>query len=276
MAVAMAPAEYLCRYGDIKVPADTETGKSPARVNVHKYRNNGLTGTLGTTAAMGGGGPKDALVGKIMEALKVKHCPSTPTKIATVDNRDVMVSAKKVVGVYAGKGSPEDIGDILWLAVHFHLVDVQQTATAPKKHLRKDATWTLQHYCDNYIGLDCNGFVGNYVQNVMGKAGYSGDTEIPHYYHAGTVRTKLDDVQALDVMVWPDFGHITIIDSLGARDADGGLNCIVAESTAAFGGGTHAGAYAIRPHKDEKAKKFTANRRGGAGADTVVYIVGVK
>jgi hypothetical protein len=272
----MSPAEYVCRYGDINVPADPETGRSPGRVNVHKYRNNGLTGTLGTTAAMGNGGPKDALVGKIMEVLKLKHFPSHLTKVATVDNRDIMISATKLVGVYAGKGSPEDISDILWLARHYDLVDVQQTAAAPKKHLRRDATWTLQHYCDDYIGLDCNGFVGNYVHNVMGNAGYTGDTPIPHYYHVGTGRTKLDDIQALDVMIWPDFGHITIIDSLGMKNPDGSLNCIVAESTAAWGGGTHVGSYVIRTHKDEKSKKFVVNRHGGVGADTTVYIVGVK
>jgi hypothetical protein len=271
---SMLPAEYLCRYGDIKVPADPDTGKSPGRVNVHVYRNNGLTGTLGTTKAMADNGPKDAIVGKIMDALKVSQCPSNLTKVATVDNRDIMVSATKVVGVYAGKGSPEDISDILWLARHWDLVDVTQTAAAPKKNLRADATWTLQHYCDDYVGLDCNGFVGNYVGNILGKAGYTGDTDIPHYYDAGTARTKLGDVQAFDVMVWPDFGHITIIDSLGSKNADGSLNCIVAESTAAFGGGTHVGQYVIREHKDEKSKKFTINR--GAGADNDVYIVGVK
>lgn len=274
MGVAMLPAEYVCRYGDIKVAADSETGKSPGRVNIHVYRNNGLTGTLGTTKAMGDGGPKDAIVGKIKEALKVKHCPDTLTKVANVDNRDIMVSSHKVVAVYTGKGSPEDISDILWLARHWDLVDVTQTAGAPKKHLRADATWTLQHYCDDYVGLDCNGFVGNYVGNIMGKAGYTGNTPIPHYYDAGTVRTKIDDVQALDVMVWPDFGHITIIDSLCPKNADGSLNCVVAESTAAFGGGTHVGMYTIKPHKDEKSKKFTINR--GAGADNIVYIVGVK
>lgn len=276
MGVAMSPGEYVCRYSDINVPADTENGRAPMRVNVHKYRNNGLTGALGTTAAMANGGPKDALVGTLMHALKLKHFPSRPTKAATVDNRDITISATKVVGVYAGKGSPEDISDILWLARHYDLVDAQQPAAGPKKHFRADATWTPQKYCDAYIGLDCNGFVGNYVEHVMGKSGYTGDTPIPHYYSTGVVRTKLDDIQPLDLLIWTDFGHIAIIDSLQAKDANGGLNCIVAESTAAFDVGTHVGPYVIRAHKDEKAKKFTVNRHGGTGGDTVVYIVGVK
>lgn len=275
MAVAMSPALYACCYSDLNVPSDKDEGKAPGRVNIHKYRNNGLSSdAFGCTKAMGGGGPKDALLGKLMEVMKVKHLPSTLTKVMTVDNRDIMISSHKLVAVFTGKGSPEDISDVLWLARHFNLVDFQQPAGGPKKHVRNDATWTMQHYSDDYIGLDCNGFVGNYVQHVMGKSNYNGNTEIPSYFSRGTPRTKIDEVQALDVMVWPDFGHITIIDSLSAKNADGSMNCVVAESTGAFGGGTHVGTYVIKPHKDEKSKKFTINR--GAGNDNVVYIVGVK
>jgi hypothetical protein len=216
MAVAMLPAEYVCRYGDVKVPADTETGQTPARVNIHVYRNNGLTGTLGTTAAMAGGGPKDALVGKIKETLKVAHCPSKPTKIATVDNRDIMVSATKVVGVYAGKGSPEDISDILWLARHFQLVDVQQAAGAPKKKLTKDATLPLSTYCDNYVGLDCNGFVGNYIWygkkgKAWSKPGFNDlkgpDSIITNFFKGAPAVTRWEDIKSSNTYIFGLVDH---------------------------------------------------------------------
>ncbi|MFN7924037.1 MAG: hypothetical protein U0Q16_28300 [Bryobacteraceae bacterium] len=48
--------------------------------------------------------------------------------------------------VYNGKGAPDEIQDALWLASLCGLVD----------------DTSVDKYCDNYLGIDCGGFVANY------------------------------------------------------------------------------------------------------------------
>jgi hypothetical protein len=59
---------------------------------------------------------------------------------------------------FFGKGSPEAASITLQLAARFNLLE----------------GLGLQGYCDKYLGLDCNGFVGNYL--VHGRRG--GDWEL--------------------------------------------------------------------------------------------------
>lgn len=59
--------------------------------------------------------------------------------------------AENINDPFYGKGSPEEVQIVLQLAVRYGLF--------PKEK--------LQIYCDNgNIGLDCNGFVGNYLRHV--------------------------------------------------------------------------------------------------------------
>lgn len=73
---------------------------------------------------------------------------------------------------FFGKGSPEAASITLQLAARFNLLE----------------GLGLQGYCDKYLGLDCNGFVGNYL--VHGRRG--GDWELAEppnakdYYLANT------------------------------------------------------------------------------------------
>lgn len=54
--------------------------------------------------------------------------------------------------VFAGKGSPEACQAVLQLASHWGI-----------------ATPDLQSYADSAMGLDCNGFVGNYIWHILGR-----------------------------------------------------------------------------------------------------------
>jgi hypothetical protein len=58
--------------------------------------------------------------------------------------KEVWYYARKA---YFGKGSPEEVQITLQLAARFGLL----------------GRGTLQDYCDKYLGLDCNGFAGNYL-----------------------------------------------------------------------------------------------------------------
>lgn len=270
----VSPSEYMKRYTNLTVPPDVDNGCAAATVNVHCYRNNGLRGNLGTQAAVKGGGPKDALVQKLKELLKVHHLPAAPTVAATANGKSISVDVKKVVRTFVGKGSPDEISDILWLARRLHLVEYHNIVGGTQKHVRLDATWSFQHYCDDYIGLDCNGFVGNYVQHVMERPNFEPSTRIQDYPPRAKHRAKIDEIQPLDILIWTDYGHIAIIDSVDAVDADGSRTCTVVESTASFTGGLHCGPYTFKPHGKTVSKEFRVDRHNGGGANTV-YLIGL-
>src|SRR5262249_37660557 len=66
-----------------------------------------------------------------------------------------------LMAVHSGKGSPEEIAKVLYLVAKYKLYDVKMFGT--------DAAAGVRDYCNKYIGLDCNGFVGNYAR-VIGRS----------------------------------------------------------------------------------------------------------
>ena len=107
------------------------------------------------------------------------------------------------MGVHSGKGSPEEIAIALHLVSRYKLYD---------KIYASDPAAGVRDYCDKYIGLDCNGFVGNYAR-ATGKAKVP-NTPIGSYAPDKVRRTRIEDVKADDVLVWPDNGHIAVIHSI--------------------------------------------------------------
>jgi len=171
----------------------------------------------------------------------------------------------RIALVHMGKGWPDDIALTLSLVVHYKLYD---------KSL--DVKLGVTKYCNDYIGLDCNGFVGNYALAIGSTL--TASTYIGSFAPEAKRRTKLEDVQAKDVMVWPDYGHITIIDSIDpltkAADGKPTREARVVESTAFSGlgngrDGLQNSLYAIR--SVDAHKKFTIERPKGGGKD-LVYI----
>jgi hypothetical protein len=170
-----------------------------------------------------------------------------------------------IARVHMGKGWPEDISLTLSLVAKYKLYD---------KSL--DVKLGVTKYCNDHIGLDCNGFVGNYARAIGSTL--TANTYIGSFAPEAKRRTKLEDVQANDVMVWPDFGHITIIDSIGpvtkAPDGKPTREARVVESTAFAGlgngrDGLQNSLYAIR--SVDAHKKFTIERPKGGG-NNLVYI----
>jgi hypothetical protein len=62
----------------------------------------------------------------------------------------ITVDSKEILRPYCGKGSPQEISRVLQFAVGFDLLPPTLGA--------------LQAHCREYIGLDCNGFVGNFLK----------------------------------------------------------------------------------------------------------------
>lgn len=133
---AMTPMRYAERYLNLEVPfADGP----PVWVRVDKY----VTQT--PTAE------KDQLWSALVRALQ-----KTPKLSLTVDGASVDFTSPSqlqfhVLDPFFGKGTPEDCQIVLQLAVMLGRVASKQA---------------LQAYSDANLGLDCNGFVGNYLFHV--------------------------------------------------------------------------------------------------------------
>jgi hypothetical protein len=145
--------------------------------------------------------------------------------------------ASPFTSVFVGKGSPAQFSTVLPLIVKYKDAFVN----AYKNDHRKPGSdlgpgdcarmmagfrpeqWPemLQQFTDDYLGLDCNGFVGNYVQKT--KMSLLGpDSPVRSYYtDSKGVRKTVAEVQAHDALVWQDFQHLAIIEEFdGDRDRE--------------------------------------------------------
>lgn len=127
------------------------------------------------------------------------------------------MTASRFVGVFSGKGTMDDIATCMRLAVRHRIFHHARTiaADAPLPYQR-----LLQRVADDYIGLDCNGFVGNWaIYNSVPGASAS---HFPLDWLSGRVpRRTLADLQQYDVVVWAGGTHIGMIETLGSLAADG-------------------------------------------------------
>lgn len=86
---------------------------------------------------------------------------------------------------FNGKGSPEDCETALQWAV--------EKGECPPGQAN------VQQYCDDHLGLDCNGFVDRFFRR--------GEAHLPSEYVAGrspTIRNSLDEVVRGDCLLWCD------------------------------------------------------------------------
>ncbi|MEP6901129.1 MAG: hypothetical protein ABJA66_05225 [Actinomycetota bacterium] len=85
-----------------------------------------------------------------------------------------------------GKGSPEEVQITLQLAVRFGLITPDR----------------LRAYCDSgKIGLDCNGFVGTYLRDVLGKT-VEPNSVITELLNQGRKINNLDEIDNLSIYVF--------------------------------------------------------------------------
>lgn len=243
----LTPLQLQDRYRKLDVTLDDN---STVRVDVHVYQLNGNNNAKALVA-------KDALIGKLDAE---KHKAKADVVVGGVNASQ---SRAKIALCFMGKGSPADIALALRLVSRYGL--------APQPG-------GLQAYCDANIGLDCNGFVGNYTRERGLTLGPS--TDIDAFRQKGTLRTAVGDVRDRDVMVWKDkhgkYGHITIIEALclGPWWVEKKIypRCVVVESSG--GVGLHDSEYQLVGAAEDKATKrtvFTVKRPNGTSHQ--VYIV---
>jgi hypothetical protein len=129
-----------------------------------------------------------------------------------------------------GKGAPRDYELALEWAVR-------------SKKIKQVSQATIQTYFDDHLGIDCSGFVTNYLV-ACGKKTYSNNTvantSAASYYN-GTKVTDLSQVRQGDLLVWMDGnsvktgpGHVAVVESYTPQSMVGG-NMRVVEATGASG-----------------------------------------
>lgn len=130
-----------------------------------------------------------------------------------------------------GKGSPADYALALEWAVRSRKIP---TVTAA----------TLQTYFDDHLGIDCSGFVTNYLV-ACGKRTYSAatmrNTSAASYATAGLPVNDATQIRQGDLLVWMNGnavrtnpGHVAVVESYVAQSRPGG-NMRIVEATGATG-----------------------------------------
>lgn len=146
----MNPAPYVGTY--LNLPAFFADG-STTTVAIKNYLQDQKPDQSARAQAA-----KSQLIGKISGELK--HSPK-----ALFEIDDYEFATLSIARVFIGKGAPDEIQDVLWLASRYGLID----------------TSTARTYCDRNLGIDCGGFVANlwgigHPDNgraVLGSTGFS-------------------------------------------------------------------------------------------------------
>jgi hypothetical protein len=194
------PAQMLDAYKNIECNLTGGT----AVVSINKYRN----ANHGSHAA-----------GGCQEAEKIKNA-----LIAT--GRDVLKRAggnKTFVEVFLGKGSPWAIGTVLELLVESADAFINKFGNASKASPERkcadlladdNLSWqaALQAICDGWLGLDCNGFVGNWLKVVQPDFKLNQDSKSENVRpKAKTIRKRVEEFEYWDIMCYANNEHIAVI-----------------------------------------------------------------
>jgi hypothetical protein len=128
-----------------------------------------------------------------------------------------------------GKGAPQDYKLALEWAIR-------------SKKIENVSQFTLQKYCDEHLGIDCSGFITNYLIACNKKA-YSDNTvrntSAASYYNVSKAINDSTKIKQGDLLVWMNRnavkrspGHVAVVESYIAQSRAGG-NMRVVEATGA-------------------------------------------
>lgn len=226
------PVDMLNEFKNIELTV----GGSPVSVSVNRYRNNDAANYPTATK----GGTQDAL--SIKDALM------------SLGSKDVLTrcgGASAYVGVFVGKGSPEAIAAVMTTLYDYSDKFIKTFGKAGgvrgkvAKWLADDnLSWqeTLQNVANEVVGLDCNGFVGNWLKRHDHALKIGPNTRPRDVYDKRrVVRKTVDEIEGKDVIVWANYSHIAAVDwPAGA----GRPKFDICQSA---GGGPRVNEYTIKP-----------------------------
>lgn len=223
--MAMSASDYKARYDQLRVFG---AGGHSTMVSVRQYLMSGSGGMPGGSSATAWTALSQALSTKFGSGNSAKKIEDVdlmvgpPHDLEAVDP-DFTATPKfryLLLLPFVGKGAPEHCQLVLQLAQYFKLAN------------------DLQKYADESIGLDCNGWTGNYIRHGWGITGgtrpwdddgiQSSDGTNPETL----VKQFLDGNQARRVQKWSDLKPTTLY-VLVRTDALG--NVITANQGATIG-----------------------------------------
>jgi hypothetical protein len=174
-----------------------------------------------------------------------------------------IVNVEELAPAFYGKGSPAAIREALRLVAAFGLA--QPTSAA------------LNAYCTADIGLDCSGFVGNYMKQE-GLGSFSAETGARQFAPESNRISKLDDIDAQSVIVWKNTNHVALVDQVEPFcRQDGTVHAWVAESCGSqlVPGDVHTDGLNYTEyvfHSVDKHKVFQVVRGIGGHSKNSVYV----
>lgn len=259
MADFYGPAEMLRDFKNIRFQAGSES----VNVAINNYRNNGFAdGKPGNTKAALA--VKDGLLGAAGKGVM-----------------DLVGGATGFVDVFTGKGSPQNIGKVLQaLYTHrekFKAAHGSKGGTGPCAKVAgyladSSISWqvAMQKISDDLLGLDCNGFVGNWMKAVAPEFKLDGSKDGPRNFYNARKQTRktMEEIEYWDVIIWENMSHIAAIH--GPLDGFGGAFYVCQSA----GGGPRNNLYWIDSVTPGKFK-LTRVQGGGAAQDVggTVYVV---
>jgi hypothetical protein len=95
----------------------------------------------------------------LINALRTVTACAFSVHVYTIDQAPEQwsITQENLIWVFQGKGSPGDIATVVAMAYYCDLI------RRPLQRYRGATPLTLHQYCDSYLGLDCNGFVSNFL-----------------------------------------------------------------------------------------------------------------
>jgi hypothetical protein len=132
---------------------------------------------------------------------------------------------QNIVDIFTGKASVATIAQGLGVVFEYRRPFVEKYIKSQDPHRRKAAeilatptTDVLARFADAFIGLDCNGFVGNYLRPFPAVGGLNEQHDPSQWYKslpAGNFRKNVEEFEVGDVVISSNFGHIGVIDEFG-------------------------------------------------------------
>ena len=206
-------------------------------------------------------GPGDGGVGSRFSSLLIpaggstagsQYFPGHDDFPSFINTETLEIHNHEMMRFFNGKARPREAARALFLA---QVVG----AVAPNEK-------ALQAYCDAHSGVDCSGFAA-IVYGYVGQ-----DHNAPWYRNQGITRTRIEDIQARDAIVWLTTNHMAVIHSVAPGADASKIDCWVAESTAGklvrSDAGVQYSRYTFERDDSGKARKYKCWRPSVTGSPT--------
>ena len=173
----MTPSQYLNQYHNLTYTLDDDSERV---AHLERYQSGALGLPWAARVPVLEGIARELSSQPGARRISAWHLP--PNFVIDVQ----ALTSMGVMRVFMGKGSPDEIRDVIRLAHRFGIITNPARLTPPPNR-------TVAQYAADFLGLDCNAFVGNYF-------GMNPETEIPTYARTRR-RRSVQEVRSGDVVI---------------------------------------------------------------------------